>query len=50
MRIAHVSDFYLPRLGGIEIQVSDLAARQRLAGHTVDIITSSPADPAAAAD
>ncbi|GAC1328369.1 MAG: hypothetical protein NVSMB13_15430 [Mycobacteriales bacterium] len=50
MRIAHVSDFYLPRLGGIEMQVSDLAARQRLAGHTVDVITSSPADPAAATD
>ncbi|MDQ6650601.1 MAG: glycosyltransferase family 4 protein [Actinomycetota bacterium] len=45
MRIAHVSDFYLPRLGGIEMQVSDLAARQRQAGHSVDVITSSPSHP-----
>lgn len=43
MKIAHVTDFYLPRLGGIEVHVHDLAQRQRGAGHTVDIITSSPA-------
>lgn len=45
MRIAHVSDFYLPRLGGIEVQVSELAARQRRAGHSVDVLTSSSAGP-----
>ncbi|MDT7572608.1 MAG: hypothetical protein QOE05_2782 [Actinomycetota bacterium] len=44
MRIAHVTDFYLPRLGGIEMHVSDLAARQHAAGHEVTIVTSSPAD------
>ncbi|MEO5877326.1 MAG: glycosyltransferase family 4 protein [Streptosporangiaceae bacterium] len=42
MRIAHVTDFYLPRLGGIEMHVRDLAVRQQDAGHDVEIITSSP--------
>ncbi|MBO2453200.1 glycosyltransferase family 4 protein [Actinomadura barringtoniae] len=42
MRIAHVTDFYLPRLGGIEVHVHDLAERQSAAGHDVEIITSSP--------
>ncbi|GAA3192425.1 glycosyltransferase family 4 protein [Actinocorallia longicatena] len=42
MKIAHVTDFYLPRLGGIEMQVRDLAIRQARAGHTVEVITSSP--------
>ncbi|MCW2811302.1 MAG: glycosyl transferase [Friedmanniella sp.] len=47
MRILHVSDCYLPRLGGIELQVHDLAARQRQAGHDVQILTATPpaADP-----
>jgi glycosyltransferase involved in cell wall biosynthesis len=44
MRIAHVTDFYLPRLGGIEMHVSDLAARQHAAGHDVTIVTSSPSE------
>jgi glycosyltransferase involved in cell wall biosynthesis len=42
MRIAHVTDFYLPRLGGVEMHVHDLASRQRAAGHTVEILTSTP--------
>jgi glycosyltransferase involved in cell wall biosynthesis len=48
MRIAHVSDFYLPRLGGVEMHVHDLATRQQSAGHTVEILTSTPggAEPA----
>jgi glycosyltransferase involved in cell wall biosynthesis len=46
VRIAHVSDCYLPRLGGIERQVHDLATRQRDAGHEVDIITSVAATDA----
>ncbi|HEX4865373.1 MAG TPA: glycosyltransferase family 4 protein [Acidimicrobiales bacterium] len=41
MRIAHVSDCYLPRLGGIERQVHDLAVRQRRAGHDVVVVTSA---------
>lgn len=42
MRIAHVTDFYLPRLGGIEMHVADLTARQRAAGHDADVLTSTP--------
>src|ERR1700726_4568638 len=41
MRIAHVSDCYLPRLGGIELQVHDLAERQAAAGHEVTVITTT---------
>lgn len=44
MKIAHVTDFYLPRLGGIEMQVCELTGRERMAGHEVDVITSSPSD------
>jgi glycosyltransferase involved in cell wall biosynthesis len=40
MRVVHVSDCYLPRLGGIECQVHDLALRQQQHGHTVEIVTS----------
>jgi glycosyltransferase involved in cell wall biosynthesis len=42
MRIAHVSDCYLPRLGGIERQVHELAVRQRNAGDDVVVVTSAP--------
>jgi glycosyltransferase involved in cell wall biosynthesis len=42
LRIAHVTDFYLPRCGGVEVQVSGLAARQAADGHTVDVITATP--------
>jgi glycosyltransferase involved in cell wall biosynthesis len=41
MRIAHVTDCYLPRLGGIEMQVQDLALRQQAAGHDVTVYTST---------
>lgn len=44
MKIAHVTDFYLPRLGGIEMQVAELTGRQRAAGHEVVVVTSSPSD------
>jgi glycosyltransferase involved in cell wall biosynthesis len=43
MRIAHVTDCYLPRLGGIERQVQGLAAAQLAIGHEVTVITSVPA-------
>ena len=39
MRVLHVTDAYLPRLGGIEMHVHDLARAQAAAGHDVDIIT-----------
>lgn len=42
MRILHVTDCYLPRLGGIEMHVSDLAARQSAAGHDVAVLTGTP--------
>ena len=42
MRILHVSDAYLPKQGGIEIQVSDLARRQAEAGHDVAVLTCAP--------
>jgi glycosyltransferase involved in cell wall biosynthesis len=42
VKIAHVTDFYLPRLGGVEMHVHDLAVRQQAAGHQVEIVTTSP--------
>ena len=45
MRITHVSDTYLPLLGGIEAQVSRLARQQAAAGHDVEVITTTPAAP-----
>ncbi len=44
MRIAHVSDFCLPRLGGIEIHVAGLVEHQRAASHDVDIVTAFGGD------
>ncbi|MBB5962352.1 glycosyltransferase [Planomonospora venezuelensis] len=45
MRILHVSDCYLPRLGGIEVQVADLIRMQREAGHEVEVATATPGEP-----
>jgi glycosyltransferase involved in cell wall biosynthesis len=42
MRIAHVTDCYLPRMGGIERQVEGLSRSQVQHGHQVDVITSVP--------
>lgn len=42
MRIAHVSDCYAPRTGGIETQVRALAGRQAAHGDQVRIITATP--------
>lgn len=44
MRIAHVSDCYLPRLGGIEVQVRATALAQVERGHTVSVITATPGE------
>jgi glycosyltransferase involved in cell wall biosynthesis/uncharacterized membrane protein YbhN (UPF0104 family) len=38
-RIAHVTDVFLPRLGGIETHVDDLARHQRAAGLDADVLT-----------
>jgi glycosyltransferase involved in cell wall biosynthesis len=40
VRIVHVTDCYLPRVGGIERQVHDLAQQQHQQGHEVRIVTS----------
>ncbi|MGJ6960432.1 glycosyltransferase family 4 protein [Streptosporangium sp. G11] len=44
MRILHISDCYLPRLGGIEVQVADLIRTQREAGHHVEVATATPGE------
>nr|WP_206067005.1 glycosyltransferase [Nonomuraea sp. FMUSA5-5] len=45
VRIFHVSDCYLPRLGGIEVQVADLVRTQREAGHEVSVATATRGEP-----
>jgi len=42
VKIALLSDCYLPRLGGIEVQVHDLAARLVGRGHEVVVFTATP--------
>ncbi|MDF2093840.1 glycosyltransferase family 4 protein [Knoellia sp. 3-2P3] len=42
MKVALLSDCYLPRLGGIEVQVHDLAAQLRARGHEVEVFTATP--------
>ena len=41
VRIAHVTDCYLPRTGGIETQVRALARQRRSAGDEVRVITAT---------
>lgn len=48
LRIGLVTDCYVPRLGGIEMQVHDLAVRLRDVGHEVVVIT--PTDGPAEVD
>ncbi len=42
LRIGLVSDCYVPRLGGIEMQVHDLARHLQGAGHEVVVVTPTP--------
>ncbi|MCP2340243.1 glycosyltransferase family 4 protein [Actinomadura rupiterrae] len=49
MRILHVSDCFPPRLGGIEVQVDELARAQYGTGHEVAVATATPA-PAGAGE
>lgn len=42
MKVVHVSDCFLPRLGGIEIQLAELARMQHRAGHRVEVVTATP--------
>ncbi len=44
MKILHVSDHYPPALGGIEMHVSQLAARQAARSHDVTVLTSTSRD------
>lgn len=49
MRVALVSDCYLPRLGGIEVQVHTLAEQLQQRGHQVRVVTATrpaPSPPA----
>ena len=41
LRVALVSDCYLPTMGGIEVQAHDLARHLQAAGHEVVVITSA---------
>ncbi len=46
-RIVHVSDSYLPGLGGIETQIAHLGRQQSAAGNAVGVITTTPGTPGA---
>jgi glycosyltransferase involved in cell wall biosynthesis len=50
MRIQHVTDSYLPTLGGIELHIRDLVGRQRAAGHEVTVATRGAPAPVGLAD
>ncbi len=41
VKVALLSDCYLPRLGGIEVQVHDLARALTRAGHAVEVFTAT---------
>ena len=42
LRIALVCDWFMPRLGGIELHLRDLALHLMTQGHEVEVITSTP--------
>ena len=42
MKVALLSDCYLPRLGGIEVQTHDLAHQLAALGHEVEVFTATP--------
>ncbi|GAB3067342.1 glycosyltransferase family 4 protein [Pedococcus soli] len=42
MKVALLTDCYLPRLGGIEVQTHDLAAQLQARGHEVEVFTATP--------
>jgi glycosyltransferase involved in cell wall biosynthesis len=42
VRVAHISDCFVPRLGGIEMQVNDLTRRQRADGLEPEGSTATP--------
>lgn len=44
MKVALLTDCYLPRLGGIEVQTHDLAAHLQARGHEVEVFTATPGE------
>lgn len=44
MKVALLTDCYLPRLGGIEVQTHDLASHLQLRGHEVEVFTATPGE------
>lgn len=44
MKVAHISDCYMPRLGGIEVQVTELSRRQAATGLDVTVFTATPGE------
>jgi glycosyltransferase involved in cell wall biosynthesis len=42
VKVALLTDCYLPRLGGIEVQTHDLAAHLVARGHEVEVFTATP--------
>ena len=44
LKVALVSDWFHPRLGGIELHLLDLAQRLTAEGHEVHVVTSTPGD------
>lgn len=44
MKIALACDWFVPRLGGIEVHLLDLAVRLRARGHDVHVMTPTPGD------
>lgn len=42
-----MAEYYLPRLGGVEVFVSDLAGALQARGHRVRVVTTTPAAPGA---
>jgi glycosyltransferase involved in cell wall biosynthesis len=44
VKVALLTDCYLPRLGGIEVQTHDLAAQLTARGHEVEVFTATPGE------
>jgi glycogen synthase len=42
VKVALLTDCYLPRLGGIEVQTHDLAGHLQARGHEVEVFTATP--------
>jgi len=49
-RVAHVTDVFLPRLGGIETHVDDLVRHQRAAGLDAEVLTPPAPDAVGGVD